>query len=193
MKVNVHNFGPATVNDFYLNNYENIMTNCGEFHFHQLYTNVGLAPGTSTVLTTGYFGPKQIAMMGGPPSSGNFSLGNICFYTSIPNGQNDFDVSNDGACATYSVSFTTGIQNVNTEVKELKIFPNPSRNNFIVEAAESLERIEIMDVTGRLIYSADCTGPKEEVPAETFASGIYTIKIIAHEGRSTARKLIKQD
>ena len=75
--------------------------------------------------------------------------------------------------------------------QNIKIYPNPFKEQFVIEDAEQIiEEIKIFDNTGRMIKAISNPTPVQEIHAD-FSSGIYYINIMAKDGRIMNKKMIK--
>jgi len=88
-------------------------------------------------------------------------------------------------------SVTTGA-NTLTDVVQINVFPNPSKGKFTVQFSEmpnAGSRIEILDISGRIIASRLITGTSEEISLDNHTSGLYLVKSILGSSQ-TIHKLI---
>jgi hypothetical protein len=102
----------------------------------------------------------------------------------------------DGACtqsATYTVEYTSGIENINAA--SLNIFPNP--NNGAFDIAFDLKKaasatISVLNVQGKEVYTenfAATTGKNNKnVSLNNLSSGIYIVKLNV-EGNAVSRRI----
>ena len=102
------------------------------------------------------------------------------------------EVTNNG-CADTSACFNvdfTGVTDLN--VLGLSIYPNPSTNYFFVESVKSsLESIEILDNSGRIVYSNyQITDTKTQVDVTKLSRGLYLINLSGEFGRITKEIII---
>ena len=102
------------------------------------------------------------------------------------------EVTNNG-CADTSACFNvdfTGVTDLN--VLGLSIYPNPSTNYFFVESVNSsLESIEILDNSGRIVYSNyQITDTKTQVDDTKLSRGLYLINLYGEFGRITKEIII---
>ena len=74
----------------------------------------------------------------------------------------------------------------------LSIYPNPSTNYFFVESVKSsLESIEILDNSGRIVYSNyQITDTKTQVDVTKLSRGLYLINLSGEFGRITKEIII---
>ena len=74
----------------------------------------------------------------------------------------------------------------------VRIYPNPSNGNFIVSFGdESINRIEIADISGKIILKLDIESSKTPINISKYGNGFYFIHIIGKNG-SVVKKIIKQ-
>jgi uncharacterized repeat protein (TIGR01451 family) len=75
------------------------------------------------------------------------------------------------------------------ELYELKVYPNPSNGNFRVETSGDAARLEIFEISGKLVYSKNnlSIGTELSLP---LGHGIYILKVTNNKGQSTQQKII---
>ena len=103
------------------------------------------------------------------------------------------EVTNNG-CADTSACFNvdfTGITDLS--LLGLSIYPNPSADYFFVESVKSsLESIEILDNSGRIVYSNyQITDNKTQVDVTKLSRGLYLINLSGEFGRVTKAIIIQ--
>ena len=82
------------------------------------------------------------------------------------------------------------LSNDQTIAKEFKIYPNPTKGNYInIETKEELE-VEIYDVLGKKVLTGNMTSQNNTLNVVSLRKGIYVIRLIS-EDTSITRKLIK--
>jgi hypothetical protein len=84
-----------------------------------------------------------------------------------------------------------GINQLNVNNDELTVFPNPSRSTATIlnKGALKMEKIEIYNTLGQVIYTAKADSKdKHTMQLGSLASGIYTIQVYTDKG-TVARKL----
>ena len=69
----------------------------------------------------------------------------------------------------------------NTEVNNLKIYPNPVNNTLNVSSDKKINKIEIYDALGRVIYAE--SNPSSTINVEHLEAGLYSIAIIFNDNR----------
>ncbi len=110
------------------------------------------------------------------------------------------EITSIGSCKTTSLNFKgikTGLLEL-SGMSDFKIFPNPSKDNFIIEFALSKNKplnIEVLDITGKQIYLENYSGEKgnnqHNIILKDFQSGSYILKISDNDNYIT-RVLILQ-
>lgn len=95
----------------------------------------------------------------------------------------------NSSCGDVSTSLTYNLFGVNvssiSSENQVKIFPNPSKGLIYIEKTKSENNImiEIIDITGRVIFSKILNPQisKEQVEMSEFANGIYTVRLISQD------------
>jgi hypothetical protein len=90
----------------------------------------------------------------------------------------------------------TGLEKVDALSKSigLSVYPNPFQNVIHlgkIQGAGSV-KLQIFDATGRLIEEMPWDTYKMTISTAQWNSGVYMYRLVDHEGRQTAGKLIKQ-
>jgi len=108
------------------------------------------------------------------------------------------DTGNNGnlAATPFSIEFDN-VLSIEDQIltNGLDIYPNPSSNNINVSGAASLalERMEIFDITGKLIFSQklNVSSPINTIDISTMPSGLYLMTVYS-ERASATKRLMKQ-
>lgn len=120
-------------------------------------------------------------------------------YNFTLNGNYYVEVFNSLGCSTVSAVIVVNDVGVaeNINALSLNVYPNPTSNNFTVEyVLEKSENVKInlMNVTGKLIYSEDVYATvgtnKKQISFLENANGIYYLQIITNENIVT-KKIVK--
>ena len=90
---------------------------------------------------------------------------------------------------TITFTIDTGLSNIDNEILDLKIYPNPVNENFvtIISTVQGLKEIEVYSVTGRKLM--DTRTYKSTLNLSSFNSGIYMVKVTIN-GQSKVSKLV---
>lgn len=91
---------------------------------------------------------------------------------------------------TQNVTECVGLMK-SSALKGLSVYPNPTYGVFTVELLnESAKNIEVMDVTGRIVYTKTTTYDQTEVDVRDLSAGIYYVKITS-ENVSEVIRIVK--
>ena len=90
-----------------------------------------------------------------------------------------------------TISFTvdTGLSDIDNEILDMKIYPNPVSGDFvtIISPLQGLKQIEVYSVTGKKVM--DTRTHKSTLNVRSFNSGFYMVKVTI-SGQSKVSKLI---
>ncbi len=81
-----------------------------------------------------------------------------------------------------------GVANLEEE-KTCVIYPNPSENHIFIESTATIKNIDILDLTGKLLFTAQPTTTIFELKKEGIGEGMFFVKIKTEKGDVT-RKII---
>jgi len=92
----------------------------------------------------------------------------------------------------YSSKSYTGI-NYKKINDNINIYPNPAKTDFIIKTTNSLKRISIYNLQGKLIENQLVKGDENtyNINVEGYNSGVYFIRIEYTDGQQITKKLIK--
>lgn len=77
--------------------------------------------------------------------------------------------------------------------QEVCVWPNPCHNQCTISSTlTEIQRIEIHDICGRLIYANTNTGTHHHISTADWKSGLYTVKIQYTNGESRIQKMVKK-
>ncbi len=81
-----------------------------------------------------------------------------------------------------------------TESSNYNIYPNPTQNNVTVESNDSsIKRLELVDVTGKLLIAKEVNGEKViQLNTTELEIGIYLLKIISDNSDIQTVKIVKE-
>ena len=74
---------------------------------------------------------------------------------------------------------------------EITLYPNPVNNWLTVEASEDIDRIEIFNLTGALVYSQKNCSDKVEIGTADFSMGTYVIRLTT-QNATEIRRFVKK-
>ena len=143
---------------------------------------------TSDSGSTGSNGSAVVAASGGyPPYTYSWSNGAITTgITGLAPGTYTVTVNDSKGCqsnANAVVSNLTGIAWTSENTPKISLFPNPANNliNVVVTTKQAVSgRVEVVDMTGRIVYSSLVTiNGQYNLPLNVadFSAGVYTLQI----------------
>ena len=78
-----------------------------------------------------------------------------------------------------------------TMMPKIKVYPNPAHNYLITSNIYQLQQIDILTLTGTVVWSEQFHGEEEvTIPVSGLQAGIYIVKVRAN-GKITNHKFIK--
>lgn len=106
----------------------------------------------------------------------------------------DYNVCDgEGLCATarviVNVQSLTGVEEV-AEVL-VSVFPNPFANSLNVRLSESALSVQLMDISGQMVYERTIGSNEISLSTSELASGAYFLKVITANS-SFAKRIVKQ-
>lgn len=91
----------------------------------------------------------------------------------------------DSSCKDY---IFTGIDEIAGE--SMQLYPNPSNGSVTVQASFPIQRIEIMDLQGRLILSEVVTFNSHVVSTALLPDGMYLVRVVGTKGSNTTKLVV---
>lgn len=68
------------------------------------------------------------------------------------------------------------------ELTDVKLFPNPANNDFMIRSGVNILEVRISDVTGKQVYTEVINDTEFKVTLENLQSGIYFVSIYTQQG-----------
>ncbi len=90
---------------------------------------------------------------------------------------------------TITFVINTGLSNIDNEILDMMVYPNPVNGNYItiISPVEGLKEIQVFTVTGRKVMDTTINGNTLDV--SSFNSGFYMLKVTIN-GQSKVSKLV---
>ena len=86
---------------------------------------------------------------------------------------------------------TLGI-NTNVLTNQIKIYPNPTKDNLTIETNSNNEqRLEIVNLIGQTVYTTFINNNKATINTSAFAKGVYILKL-SSDKETVVRKFVKE-
>jgi hypothetical protein len=87
-----------------------------------------------------------------------------------------------------AIGNTVGLSE-NTIVNYISIFPNPSKGIVTIKSNEEIQKIDVVNISGQILLTQSCKDKTHQLKLESFAKGIYFVKIYCANGRVTVKKI----
>ncbi|MDR0873775.1 MAG: leucine-rich repeat protein [Prevotellaceae bacterium] len=159
-------------------------------------SNVNISPSGAVNVVSGSSQEFIVTPNDGYEVSSILVNGNSVFYIIVTtNGikRYHFTIENVTANSTVSVILkakTSGIEE--QQAKGITIFPNPTKDEIFIKSENEIEKIEVVDITGRTVgannYSPSQNGA---INISALPAGVYLVKIFV-DGQSITKKIIKE-
>ena len=85
---------------------------------------------------------------------------------------------------------TVGLENISFD--EIRYYPNPVKNELIMENVDILDRVLITNLVGQEVMRMEQTQPRMKISTEGLESGVYFLTFVAKDGSQRTEKIIKQ-
>ncbi len=110
----------------------------------------------------------------------------------ITSGTYTVTVTDENGCITsaaYDVSFVNSISTLSAD--ELKLYPNPASQMITIEATENISSVEIVSVTGQLVYSGNPIANVCTIDITKLSAGVYTVKVQNQNASGYVKLIVK--
>lgn len=98
---------------------------------------------------------------------------------------------NDIPATTGTYTCNIGIEDVNKNIISAKIYPNPLTKDVTIEANEYIDRLEVLNVLGKKIFTKEVNKNNTTLDFSKMNRGTYIIKLFSAKGESTY-KVVKK-
>ena len=82
-----------------------------------------------------------------------------------------------------------GTEEIVSVNKQFAIYPNPANNQFTVQGEKTIDRVEIIDLTGRVVLSREVGAMNITFVVEDLPTGVYLVQV-SQEGDSYTERLV---
>ena len=93
----------------------------------------------------------------------------------IPVSAGNYDVTFDKSTGYYA--FTTTLSNHENSISKVKIYPNPSNTIWNISHTTTIDSVELIDVTGKIIQNYNPNATQFELDGSSLSIGVYFVKI----------------
>lgn len=156
-----------------------------QYHYQVGTTNVFTSPIYNTTLPIGYVFKEMENISVHLPDTLN---SNTLYYWHIKeiNAVDSSDWSETWSFTTEKANQVIDLNNLN----DITIYPNPASTEVSIEFTNDLRSIELVDLSGKTIYSSASSTRKYLINTYNYAAGMYYIKVNTIEGGSKIFKLM---
>lgn len=95
-----------------------------------------------------------------------------------------------GSASVQAVHTSVGIKEA--EASNSAVFPNPANQYVSVLSRTTLEKIELVSLTGKVLFSETVSGNSYQLNTEHFANGVYFLSVYTADQKTERRKIIIQ-
>ncbi len=113
-------------------------------------------------------------------------------HTYLSNGTFTVTFTVTDSCGTNSSTQTvtiSGVGLIDLQIDEVVVYPNPSTDVLYVESSRVIQHIEISNITGQQVYSADSNALEENIDISRLANGTYTVSILFGSGQKQMKRI----
>jgi len=84
---------------------------------------------------------------------------------------------------------TVNVKNETSEDKIIRLYPNPATDIVHVYTENEVEKIQLVNISGQLVFEQKNLGRETDLDISVFESGIYFVKVFSYDNVIT-RKLV---
>lgn len=156
---------------------------------------------TTTASTTGADGSATVTVSGGdaPYTYAWSNGGTAATITGVGAGDYTVEATDANSCVvidTVTITGVVGIDDVNG-IGSFIVYPNPADDNIVIDLKglkTEVNTIEVYDVTGKLLYSANKTSIQQQHEIRVvidFPAGVYYVQLNSVDGVATKKLIVK--
>ena len=93
-------------------------------------------------------------------------------------------------CMIFPKVSGTGLTEADVETLSY-IFPNPAKDEVMVASSLSMERVEIVNMLGQVVFAADVNGNSVKVNTAEMGAGNYVVKMYTEAGMATKKLVVE--
>ncbi len=91
-----------------------------------------------------------------------------------------------------AIGNTVGIKENNLE-NTIYLFPNPTRGSVTIKSNSEIKKVEVITIAGQILVTENAKGNSHQLNLESFAKGIYFVKIYNVSGQVGMKKVITKE
>lgn len=105
--------------------------------------------------------------------------------------------SNASGALTQLSAGSASVEAISTGIREMEasnsaVYPNPASQQISILSKTALEKIELMSISGKLLFSETVSGNSYQLDATQFASGVYFLSVYSADQKVERKKIIIQ-
>lgn len=85
----------------------------------------------------------------------------------------------------------TALNNSSFEVSKIKMYPNPTRNSFTIEAKNNIQNVSVLNMLGQQVLSVNPDALTTSIDLASFQNGVYIVRSTV-DGIVSSSKIIKE-
>jgi hypothetical protein len=85
---------------------------------------------------------------------------------------------------------TVGIEDISFD--EIRFYPNPVTNKLVIENADGLKSLTILNLVGQEVKRLNQVQPRMEINTSDLETGVYFLNFVARDGSQRTEKIVKQ-
>ncbi len=133
-------------------------------------------------------GTSAAPVVGATANDSNADV-NITQASALPDDATIIVTAEDGeTIITYTVSFSVSTNIQETNSFNVELFPNPAKNSFTIKASETINTVQIFNISGQLLLNKSVESYQSNIIISDLSSGIYFVKI-QMDNNVTTKKL----
>lgn len=181
-------YGDSSVYTVTVNDVSTIIINGEELRVLTLFYQ----PNPGEWNSSGYGVKTVIEKIGGGSFFIPFGYWNVCeghfyeFLRCYSDSQTEYFADGYSSCVL-------GVKDMISESK-FNLYPNPALDNFRIESFnESIQRVDVYNIYGQLLYSEKPTTQNAQINISGFKSGIYPVVIYTNSGSATKKLVVNKE
>lgn len=96
-----------------------------------------------------------------------------------------------GTATIAAIGASVGMEEL-LEGNAVALYPNPASTSAIIQGNTPLQKVEILSLTGQVVYSAFASGNQHQIDLSQVSSGVYMVSIHDANGEIARKKLVVQ-
>jgi len=101
--------------------------------------------------------------------------------------------ASDGTTKNWTITVVESTVNVTSnQLLNVLVFPNPVSNELYFDQIQGVEKIDLVTLSGQLVYSKTIRSNSSTLNMKNLESGIYIIRLYSNNGTAIFRKVIKE-